>query len=97
MKNYSIVEVFENNKLIDKFAFNFLSRGINHSQKKLDHFSNLFKESKFPKELKINFRIFYNATFAPHPSNQLRISKEQINGFVSKKIVKEKDLIRGEK
>ena len=97
MKNYTIVEVFENNKLIDKFAFNFLSKGINHSYSKLEHFSDLFKLSKYPKDLKMNWKIFHNATYTPYPPNQLRISKDQINGFVSKKIVNEKNLTRGTK
>ena len=92
MKNYSIVEVFENDELIDKFAFNFLSRGMNDSINKLEKFSNQFEESKLPKQLKTNWKVFHNATYTPNPPNQLRISKDQINGFVSKKIVNEKIL-----
>ena len=80
MKNFAIIEVFENNTLIEKYAFNFLSKGVKHSNNKINVLCDLYKEWRYYLNLKTNSHVFYNATSPNYKPNQVKIFKRRVNG-----------------
>ncbi len=100
MKNYCIFEVYnDNGGLYTKFAANFVSRGIKHTQSMIDNFCTVYKNNlltDYRCDYKINFQVFFNATNPAFLPNQLKVYRGKVSGYTSHQIAKKDQLIKGD-
>ena len=98
MKNYCIFEVYnDNGGLYTKFAANFVSRGIKHSQSMLDTYCSVYKEAfSHGRDFRINFQVFFNATNPAFIPNQLKVYRGKVSGYTSHQIARKDQLIKGD-
>ena len=96
MNNYCIFEVYnDHGGLYTKFAANFVSRGVKHSQSMIDTFcasyeNNLLTDHR--RDYKINFQVFFNTTNPAFMPNQLKVYRGKVSGYTSHQIANKNDL-----
>jgi hypothetical protein len=87
MFNYCVFEVYnENGALREKIAANFKSRGKNHSHKMIDTYIDAYQKSLYPRELTVNYTVYFNKTNPAFMANQLKVYRGNVSGFVSHQI-----------
>ena len=87
MFNYCIFEVYnENGALREKIAANFKSRGKKHSHKIIDTYIDAYQKNLYPRELTVNYTVYYNKTNPVFLPNQLKVYRGNVSGCVSHQI-----------
>ena len=87
MFNYCIFEVYnESGELFERVGANFKARGIKHAQSIVDTYADKYKESRHPRELTVNFRVFFNTTNPVFVADQLKVYRGNVGGYVSRQI-----------
>ena len=87
MFNYCIFEVYhKDGDLFETIGANFKARGIKHAQSIVDIYADQYKESRYPRELKVNFRVFFNTTNPAFLPDQLKVYRGKVSGCVSRQI-----------
>lgn len=87
MFNYCIFEVYnEHGALREKIGANFKSRGKNHSHKIIDTYIDAYQKSLYPRELKVNYTVYFNKTNPVFLPNQLKVYRGNVSGCVSSQI-----------
>ena len=87
MFNYCIFEVYnEHGALFERIGANFKARGIKHAQSIVDTYAEKYKESRHPRELTVNFRVFFNTTNPAFKVDQLKVYRGKVSGYVSSNI-----------
>jgi len=87
MFNYCIFEVYnEHGALREKIGANFKSRGKNHSHKMIDTYIDAYQKSLYPRELTVNYTVFFNKTNSAFKVDQLKVYRGKVSGYVSRNI-----------
>jgi len=87
MFNYCIFEVYnEHGALREKIAANFKSRGKNHSHKIIDTYIDAYQKSLYPRDLTVNYTVYFNKTNPAFLPNQLKVYRGNVSGCVSRNI-----------
>ncbi len=87
MFNYCVFEVFHTDGgLYERIAANFKSRGIKHAQSIVDTYAEKYKENRHPLDLTVNFRVFFNTTNPAFKTDQLKVYRGKVSGYVSRNI-----------
>lgn len=87
MFNYCVFEVYnEYGALREKIAANFKSRGKNHSHKIIDTYIAAYQKSRYPRELTVNYTVYFNKTNPAFMVDQLKVYRGNVGGYVSRQI-----------
>lgn len=93
MFNYCIFEVYnEHGALREKIGANFKSRGKNHSHKIIDTYIDAYQKSLYPRELTVNYTVYFNKTNSAFMANQLKVYRGKVSGCVSHQIAAKDNL-----
>ena len=87
MLNYCIFEVYhKDGALFETMGANFKARGIKHAHSMLETYVSEYERKNHSLELTVNYQVYFKSTNPAFKSDQLKVYRGKVNGFVSRNI-----------